>query len=124
MLPNILLNVRKNLEKTLIINEPRIDKLLDDMKLWKKGQIIYPSRIKSLLLINYSEVYEVLEIIKEIGILEYNYEVYCNKCEKFVDTPILSSLNEFPEELYCDSGRHRLNPFEDVILIFKVIRIE
>lgn len=124
MLPNILLNVRKSLEKASKINEKQIDILLNDMNSWKINQIIYPSRIKSLLLINYIKVYELLEIIKSLGILKYNYEVYCHKCEKFTDHSILSSINDFPDELYCDSGKHQLNPLEDVILIFKVIKIE
>lgn len=124
MSPNILLNVKKNLLKVSIINEKRIDILIDNMKSWYIGKIIYPSQVKSMLLINYSEVYGILEIIKDLGIIKYNYEVYCNKCEKFVETPILDSLNQFPKNLYCDDGRHKLNPINDVILIFKVIRDE
>ena len=121
MLQSILLNVRESLEKNLKINNLRINILIENMKTWEKDKIIYPSQIKSLLLIDYSDVYRILDIIKNIGILEYNYEVYCSKCEKFVDTYLLNSLNQFPENLYCDSGKHKLNPIDDVILIFKVI---
>lgn len=124
MSPNILLNVKERLLKNLTINEKRIDKLINNMNTWYVGKVIYPSQIKSLLLINYSEVYEILEIIKDFGVLEYNYELYCSRCERFVEFPILKSLNEFPESLYCDSGKHKLDSFNDVILIFRVIRVE
>jgi hypothetical protein len=104
-----------------MINEKRIDRLIDYMRTWVRGKIIYPSQIKSLLVIDYSEVYKLLEIIKDMGILEYSYEIYCSACEKFVEAPILESLNEFPKEIYCDSGKHRLNPLKDTILIFRVV---
>lgn len=121
MLQGILSNVKMNLENKLNLNNNRIELLIDFMKTWKKNDIIYPSQVKSLLLLDYDEVYKILNIIKDLGILEYNYEVYCSKCEKFVDTYLLDSLNQFPENLYCDLGKHKLNPLDDVILIFKVI---
>lgn len=121
MLPNILLNVKQSLENSQILDDKRIEKLIKNMETWYKNKIIYPSQIKSLLLVDYSDVYKVLELIKEMGILKYNYEIYCSKCEKFVDTYLLNSLNEFPENLYCDSGNHKLDPLKDVILIFKVV---
>ncbi|MBR9649461.1 response regulator [Clostridium tyrobutyricum] len=92
-------------------------------KYWIKDQIVYPTYIKSLLYISYRETYEVLDIIKELGILEYNFEIYCSKCEKFQDFKILRSLNEFPEKLYCESG-HKLDPLKDTVLIYRVIKDE
>lgn len=123
MSPTILLNVKENLEKASIINEKRIGKLLSSMKLWQKEKIIYPSHIKSILLINYAEAYQVLEIVKDMGILEYNYEIYCSECEKFIDLPVLRSLNEFPEKQYCEKG-HKLDPIKDTVLIYRVIKDE
>lgn len=124
MSPNILLNVRRNLEKASIINEKRIKILLNHIeKYWKKDKIVYPTQIKSLLYISYKQTYEILDIIKELGVLEYNFQVYCSECEKFQDFKILKSLNQFPEELYCE-GNHRLSPLKDTVLIYKVIRDE
>lgn len=120
MLPDILSNVKENLEKASILNEKQISILIDNMKFWKVNNLIYPAQVKSLLFIDYKKTYQVLEIIKNLGILEYNYELYCSKCEKFIDKKPLRSLNEFPQVLYCDEN-HRMDPFNDVILIFRVI---
>ncbi|NFM30696.1 hypothetical protein FDC02_05175 [Clostridium botulinum] len=120
MSPNILLNVKNKLESQSDLNSNQIDKLISNMRYWKIGKIIYPNMIKSLLFLNYKQVYSMLDMIKDMGILEYNYELYCHTCEKFLDKKILRRLNEFPEEIYCDDG-HKLNPFDDTILIYRVI---
>jgi hypothetical protein len=123
MSPTILLDVKSNLEKASIINAKRIDKLIDNMKYWQKGGIVYPSHVKSVLFSDYKVTYEVLEIIKKMGLLEYNYEIYCTECEKFIDSPILRSLNDFPEKIYCENN-HKLDPLKDTVLIFRVIKDE
>ena len=123
MLQDTLISVRENLKKSSVINEKRINCLINNMQLWKVGNIIYPSRIKSLLHISFKETYQVLDIIEEMGILTYNYQIYCSQCERFLDMPMLSSLNQFPEELFCDEN-HRLNALEDTVLVYKVVRDE
>ncbi|WP_051540478.1 hypothetical protein [Clostridium ihumii] len=123
MLPIILSDVKKNLIKSAIINEYRIDLLIDNMKFWKKGKDIYPNNIKSIINSDYPVVYKVLDEIKKMGILEYRFEVYCSICNKYLDIKQLKSLNEFPKDLYCDEN-HKLNPVDNTILIYKVIRDE
>lgn len=105
--------------KSAIINERRINMLLDNMKYWKKEQDIYPNSIKGIINEEYPIVYKVLDIIKDMGILEYRFEIYCNICDKYLDKPQLKSLNEFPKDLYCDEN-HKLNPIDNTILIYKV----
>lgn len=123
MSPIILDSVKMNLQKYTTINEFRQEVLIKDMKLWRKDTIIYPNRIKSLLRISYQEAYAVLDILKNMTLLEYNYEIYCSKCERFLDIPRLKSLNQFPEELFCEKG-HQLRPFKDTVLVYKVIKDE
>ncbi len=123
MLQSILLSVKENLTKSAIINETRINKLIQNMKLWKVGNDIYPNNIKSIINADYDIVYQVLDLIKEMGILEYRFEIYCNICDKYLDKAQLKSLNEFPHNLYCDEN-HKLNPIDNTILIYKVIKDE
>lgn len=123
MSPDILCNVKESLQQNSKINNTRIDKLIKNMKLWSINKIIYPNRIKSLLMISYEETYELLDLIKSMGILEYNYEVYCSECERFLDMKRMDSLNQFPEEAYCESG-HLLSPIKDTILVYKVVMDE
>lgn len=120
MSPTILLTVKENLEKSSKINSKRIQKLISNMKYWNKDKIIYPNHIKSLLFISYLEAYEVLNILVDLNILTECYEIYCSKCEKFLDMGILESLNQFPENVCCERG-HNLEAFRDTILLYKVI---
>ena len=120
MSPIILSNVKENLEKSSKINQKRIDKLINNMKFWKKDKIIYPNHIKSLLLISSLEAYEILDILVDMKILIECYEIYCSKCEKFMDKGFLESLNQFPSNLYCEDG-HKLEAFNDTVLVYKVI---
>lgn len=119
MLPNILLIAKQSLVDRSKINDRRKDILLEIIKTWKKGQIIYPNAIKSQLYISFEEAYDILDIFEQEGILEYVYQVYCHKCNRFQDMPILNSLNEFPDEIYCEDD-HRLSPLEDTILLYRV----
>lgn len=123
MSPNILLIMRQSLESHSKINTKRIDILIDEVKNWKKGNIIYPNFIKSKLYISFQEAYDVLDIFEREGILEYVFQVYCHKCSKFQDYPILSSLSEFSDDMYCDED-HKLSPFEDTILLYRVKKDE
>lgn len=120
MSQNTLCSVRELLMKNTNLNKVRCDKLLEHMQMWDINLIIYPSRIKSLLRISFNETYEILDILKDAEILTYNYQIYCSKCKRFIDRPVLLSLNQFPEEIYCDEG-HELNPIRDVVLVYRVI---
>lgn len=120
MLPNTLSTVKENLMKSAIINDNRIEKLLKNMKYWTYGTDIYPNSIKAIINSEYEIVYKVLDEIRDMGILEYRFEIYCNICNKYIDRKQLKSLNEFPKDLYCDEN-HRLNPTDNTILIYKVV---
>ena len=119
MLPNILLIAKQSLVDRSKINDKRKDILLEIIKTWKKGDIIYPNAIKSKLYISFEEAYDLLDIFEEIGILEYVFQIYCHKCNKFQDRPILNGLNEFSDDIYCDED-HKLSPLEDTILLYRV----
>lgn len=120
MLPSTLLTVKESLMRIGIINDKRIEKLLQNMKYWKYGKDIYPNNIKAIINSDYEIVYKVLDEIRDMGILEYRFEIYCNICNKYIDRKQLKSLNEFPKDLYCDEN-HKLNPTDNTILIYKVV---
>ena len=93
------------------------------MKFWKIGSIIYPNSIRSSLGITYEETYELLDLIRDMGILDYCYQLYCHICEESVDYPIIDSLNQFPEKIYCEKS-HKLSPINNIIVLYKVIKYE
>lgn len=123
MLPNILLIAKQSLEDRSKINDKRKNILLEIIKTWKPGDIVYPNTIKSKLFISFEEAYDILDIFEQNGILEYVFQIYCNKCNKFQDHPILNSLNEFQDDTYCNED-HKLDPFEDTILLYRVKKYE
>ncbi|MDU1053458.1 hypothetical protein [Clostridium baratii] len=103
-----------------MISEKKINLLINNMKFWRLGKDIYPNNIRALLNIDYITTYNILDFIKDMGILEYRFEIYCTKCNKYLDKKQLKSLNEFPKNIYCDED-HKLNPVDNTILIYKVI---
>lgn len=122
MLPNTLSNVRKKIEESCILTKKQLEKFMNYLSLLEIDDRVYPSKIKSDLLIDYKKAYILLDIVKELGYLEYNYELYCSKCERFLDIKPLKSLSEF-KAIYCDED-HELNPYEDTVVIYRVIKNE
>lgn len=89
MSPTILSIVMKSLQKHTKIDENREKQFLNIVKGWKKGDIVYPNSIKSRLFISFDEVYILLDLLESEGILTYAFQIYCQKCNKFQDMPIL-----------------------------------
>lgn len=118
----MLLNVKKNVEDQLKIklNSKRIDILMKNVAQWQKGKIIYPNELKSKLVLSFEEIYDILDIFEDLGVLRYAFQIYCCQCNKFLDFKILESLSLFPSDCYCDEN-HKLSPTKDVILLYKVI---
>lgn len=123
MSQSILLSVRENLTKNSKINSKRIDILIKNMNFWKIGDIVYPNFIRSSLRITYEETYELLDLIRDMGILDYCYQLYCHICQESVDYPIIDSLNQLPEKICCEKN-HKLSPINDIIVLYRVIKYE
>ncbi|OME03383.1 response regulator [Paenibacillus odorifer] len=70
-----------------------------------------------------NEVYGVLELIKDLGIVENHYELYCRKCRKFTGISF-ETINKFPDYVECEECLTELDPIEDSIVIYKVIADE
>ncbi|MDU2670417.1 MAG: hypothetical protein E7C49_00250 [Clostridium sp.] len=115
--------MRKKIENNCILNEKQLERFMNYFELLKVNDRVYPSKIKSDLLIDYKTAYKLLDIIKDLGYLEYNYELYCSKCERFIDEKPLKSLSEFKKDFYCDEN-HILNPIDDTIVIYRVVKID
>lgn len=126
MLHTILLDVETKLKQSSTLNDARIGVLIHNMELWKKGNVVYPSVVKSLLgLSTFKETYAILNLLMDMGIVEYGFQGYCSHCKRLLDMPILSSLVEFPKEIYCECADNpRLNPSNDLILVYVVIKDE
>lgn len=119
MLQDILITVKETLQKSAILNEYQIDQLIKNAKWWENGDRVYPGTIMAKINSDVNTTYDILDIIKQIGILEVNYEIYCSKCDRFKGK-VYSALNQIPKELTCDCN-HIIEPFNDTIVIYRVV---
>lgn len=69
------------------------------------------------------EIYEALEVIKELGIIRPHYEIYCRSCRKFTGISF-ETINKIPEYVECEDCFNELDPIEDSIVIYRVIADE
>lgn len=86
----------------------------------KKGDYIYAGHLKSKLSIDITTAYKMLEELKEQEYLSVIYEVYCYSCSRSKGI-FLESLSDFDKDGYCDYCGIKLSPFENIIVLYKVI---
>lgn len=123
MLESILCKVIDSLKQKHSLTKYQTNQLQLALKYWKKDSLVYPSALKSKLNIDIVKMYEILEDIKLMGILERNYEVYCFECSHFKGK-ILRTPTDMEENFTCDFCNHEFDPIKDTILIYRVIKDE
>ena len=90
---------------------------------YKKGDYIYPGALIRHLDISMNEIYEALEVIKELGVIRPHYEVYCKECRKFTGISY-ETINNMPEYVECEQCENPLDPIVDCIVFYKVVADE
>jgi hypothetical protein len=123
MVESVLLKIKDKLIKGSIINENLIDKFIENIKEWEVGTIVYPGVLKEELNVEYPTIYKALDEIRDMGLLQYRFEIYCTCCDKVIGEKLLKSLNQFPEKLYCDKG-HKLNPLDNAIVLYEMVKLQ
>ena len=86
-----------------------------------KGNWIYPSALHRELKMDIKEVYELLEICAQQGIIEQYLQIYCPKCQRFTGNCYKTALDipEFVNCVHCDAEID--NPLQHAIIIYKVL---
>lgn len=96
------------------------DAAIEFLGRYRSGQWIYPSALHKSLRMKIIDVYEVLELCSEVGLIEPYLEIYCPHCQRFTGY-FYKTLMDIPEELnciHCDSEIH--NPENHAIVIYQV----
>lgn len=70
-----------------------------------------------------SEVYSILETIKDLGIIRPHYELYCRACRRFTGIGY-ETINQLPQYVECEECMTELDPINDSIVIYKVVSDE
>ena len=86
------------------------------------GDYVYPGHLKSKMAVDIKASYEILEELKTQGFLSNLYEVYCFDCNKSKGV-FLESLEEFNPDWYCDFCDRKLTLADNIIVLYKVIKI-
>lgn len=111
---------QKNLEKT--INPKRVDIIINQLKTYNIGDIIYPGALIRRANLNMKNVYILLESIESIGFIERNFEIFCPKCKRYTGD-VYETLNKIPDELICGECESELgiDPLDNTIVVYKVL---
>lgn len=120
MLQATLLNLKTTLMSSKLLSENNLIKIMELIQRYNKSDMVYPGVLIRNLGISQTQAYKVLDLLKELGLLELNYELYCHECSQFKG-PIYETIGQIPEELDCECCGDKLNPLENTIVIYKVI---
>lgn len=117
-----LINAVKNLKAVYHLTEYQNKKLESYFSAVLIGDYIYPGVLKSKTGIDIKIIYEIMEELKKQNFVNNIYEIYCSNCYRSKGR-FLESLREFKEDFYCDFCDEKLNIAEDIIVLYKVVKI-
>lgn len=88
--------------------------------LYRSGQWIYPGAMHRSLKISIENVYEVLELCVEEGLIEQYMEIYCPFCQRFTGY-FYKTIMEIPEDVFCPHCDNEIQvPIKHAIIIYRV----
>ena len=122
MLENTLLDVLKNLKSVYQLTPYQSKKCDEFFSAIHTGDYIYPGHIKSKFCIDIKTAYFFMEDLKKAGFVKNLYEVYCMECGRSKGI-FLEALSEFDNNFTCDFCNKPLTVSEDIIVLYKVIRV-
>lgn len=117
MLSNTLIQIEIILSKKL--NKQTAQDVLAFLEKYKTGTFIYPGVIKRKFHIPIETVYEILNELENLGILQSYYELVCSRCQKVMGTVRL--FNELPETFTCELCNEEQDTLSNSFLIYKVV---
>ena len=97
------------------------DAFLNYMGQYHSNEWIYPDAVHRELGIAIKEIYDILEVCVDEGMVEQYLQIYCPVCQRFTGN-IFKTVLEIPEFVncvHCDSEIE--NPLQHAIIIYKVL---
>ena len=88
---------------------------------YKHGDLIYPSAIRRSLKLDTKDIYDVLELCENSGLVERQLAIYCPNCQRF-SGHFYNSLLDIPPYITCKHCDDELvTKVENIIVIYRVI---
>jgi len=96
------------------------DEVITFLGRYRPGDWIYPAALHRNLKMSITDIYEVLELCTEAGLLDPYLDVYCPHCQRFTGYRY-KTLVEIPDELNCvNCDKLIQTPERHAIVIYRV----
>lgn len=102
------------------LTEKEREFILKELRNTPLGNIVDHLKIKEYLNVDMYTVYDILDEFHKNRTLEYNFHLFCDKCNTFFD--IYTSLHSIPKKPTCNKCSKSLDHFENTLILFKKIR--
>ena len=110
---------------TLMLKEKKLngdtEAILNYIESFQPGDWIYPGVLHRELGIALEDVYSIMELFAENGLLRQHLEVFCINCRSFTGN-IYETISEIPESMKCVYCSAEISePLQCAIVIYKVL---
>lgn len=96
------------------------DAAIEFLGRYRSGQWIYPGAMHKSLKISIKDVYEVLELCVEEGLIEQYLDIYCPFCQRFTGY-IYKTIMDIPEVVNCPHCDNEIqDPSKHAVIIYRV----
>lgn len=97
------------------------DAFISFMAQYRAGYWIYPDALHRELGLSIKDIYNILEICVDAGIVEQYLQIYCPACQRFTGN-IYKTILEIPEFVDCVHCNKEIeNPLQHAIIIYRVL---
>ena len=97
------------------------DAFVEFMAKYHSKDWIYPSALHRELKINIKEIYDILELCVEKGIVEQYLQIYCPTCQR-VTGNYYKTVFEIPEFVNCVHCDTEIDvPLRNAVIIYRVL---
>ena len=120
MSSDLLAKIEKIVRNQSSLDDSKVNNLINFFKNYKINYWVYPGIIKRKFSIPITDVYLLLDLLTEEGILKHYYELWCGQCQKSNGT--VSTFKELQDFFDCENCGERLSALENSVLIYKVIK--
>lgn len=123
MLQDILSKIAPLIRKSQLISDEKFTELFSLLSRYNKGEWVYPGVLVRKIDITPISAYKVLELLKDQGLLQTNYEMYCHHCHRF-EGGIYETISQIPYDLCCETCFEPLTVVDNAIAIYRVLKDE
>lgn len=83
-------------------------------------EITVPGVLIRHLNISKQRAYDILDALKDQGVLRINYELYCHTCNHF-EGGIFETFGQIPDDIDCEGCGRNLDPLDNSIVIYRIV---